>query len=215
MNKESISIIIIVVFIAIVAFFIIIPIQRNSSLMVSCNNHQRFLQWDLNDYIAENGHFPYDANKQGYIFLAEFSSNSEATVNCNHGAPNSSFGGWQMVNLSPEAWSKVFDKWGALYQNPIPFAWCGRPTGVSTRLVTIINYQPKKEEHSLSLFHKNMEEEELEERLKRLNKILKEIGEAPVSLNIPEGIDWQKYKIEKNENEIASPNSDSAAANPE
>jgi len=183
-------------------------------MIVSCNNHQRFLERYLDDYIAKNGQFPYDTTKKGYVFLAEFSSISEAYVNCNHGAPHSQFGGWQMVNLNPDIWKKIFDQWEPSQGDPIPFAWCGRTTGISTRLVTIITYRPEKEEHSLSLSHKNMEGEELQERLQRLNDILKGIGEKPIPLNIPEGIDWSKYKQEI-ENKEDSSNSDSAVAKPE
>ena len=182
-----------------------IIVKRRTSWVVSCNNHERFLWFILKDYIENHKYLPSDTTKQGYIFIAELTSDRDLGTNCNHGAPHSSFGGWQMVNFPPETWEKIFIRWKPDSADPIPLIWCGKPTRTEVRVVTGIQFPPNSQtEGTSALIHYNMKEEELQERLKRLNDILIEIGEKSVELNIPDGIDWSKYK-KSIENNAATP----------
>ena len=174
--------------------------EKDFDLIISCNNHERFLRYPIRKYIEKNNIFPYDKKLPGYAFFAEFTSQDQGVLNCHHGAPNAILGGWQYVNLPPDVWDKVIEKWGSFYDNGmIPFYWCGRPTGLKSRVAAGVWGKA-------SFSHQDMKEEELKERLERLNRILTDIGEKPVSLNVPKGIDWNQYKKKELENKKNSTN---------
>jgi hypothetical protein len=174
--------------------------DRNQALVVSCNNHERFLWMALREYqVANDGALPYEEGMPGYGMLCLFSAtNTKAKVNCNHGAPNSRIGGWQAVNLSPEEWFGVTERWDTYREGkPIPFAWCGKPTHTGTRVVTGIASRTWQD--GAQLHHFNMAEEEVRASVDALNRILDDIGERPVALNLPDGIDWSRWEVDRDE----------------
>lgn len=163
---------------------------RPRSLIVSSNNHERFLWMALIEFGSQNGGtLPYEAGAPGYMMLRNFSMRTVAHVNCNHGAPANRVGGWQAVNLPPEAWLVIVQQWKRpLSERPIPFAWCGKPTGTGSRVVTAVTSH--SQEHGLSLHHFNMEERELTDSLSELNQILETLGIPPVPVDVPDGVAW-------------------------
>jgi hypothetical protein len=162
--------------------------------ITSCNNHERFVLLELWKFgETNNGALPYDPGASGFEFIARFSASSDAHVNCNHGSDDR-IGGWQAVNLSPQLWSEVVKRWN-LRERPIPVVWCGKPTGVGQRVVTsAVSY---RHETGFYLGHFNMNEDELEIDLVKLNGILISLGKAPVDLNVPDGIDWAKWDVQR------------------
>jgi hypothetical protein len=164
-------------------FCYVLKTMRAHSRILSCNNHERFLLVELQNYgDINNGTMPYDQGVSGFEFIARFSASSDAHVNCNHGS-QARIGGWQAVNLTPQLWSEVAKRWD-FPKKPIPFAWCGKATGVGQRVVTaVINYRL---DAGFVLHPFNMNEAELKADLLKLNEILISVGEAPIEMNVPD-----------------------------
>ncbi len=164
---------------------------RTNSFAVSCDNHENFLRVALSRYqLANDGALPYEQGMPGYSMFCRFSAkNTEGHVNCNHGAPNSRIGGWQAVNLPPAKWDEVRERWQKYREDkPIPFAWCGKPTHAGTRVVICTG-----------LLHFNKAEEDIQKSIDLLNRILDEMGEPPVQLNVPDDVNWSRWEGTKKE----------------
>ena len=162
--------------------------QGKVDKIISCSNHERFLRAPISEYIAEHHEFPYDKNLPGYLFFTKFTSQKSVSLNCNHAAPNSLIGGWQYVNLPPEIWKKVFKKWQPKYGKYIPFYWCGRQSGLKSRVSSVIFYNngsPK-----IQFEPHNLKEDELQRAVYSLNLILKELGEKIISADVPNNVKW-------------------------
>jgi hypothetical protein len=182
--------------------------------IASCWNHARFLEVELQDFLATNkGALPYDQGVTGFEFIARFSASSGANVNCNHGS-QARIGGWQAVNLTPQLWSEVAKRWD-LPKKPIPFAWCGKPTNVGQRVVILIiktNHQDagviinnNLRDAGFFLVTFNMNEAELKADLLKLNEILMSVGEAPIEMDVPDRIDWAKWDMQNKKEPQRSP----------
>ena len=163
--------------------------QGKVDKIVSCSNHEKFLRAPISEYIAEHNEFPYGKDQPGYLFFSKFTSQKSVSLNCNHAAPNSLIGGWQYVNLSPDTWGKVFEKWNPNYGEYIPFYWCGRKSGLKSRVSSVILYNngsPK-----IQFEHHNLKEDELQRAVYFLNIILKELGGKAISPDIPNNVQWK------------------------
>lgn len=171
-----------------IIFFIL---RESREQILSCHNHERFIELYIKDFLEKNKHIPYDTDKVGYAFFAEWTSHYSTHTNCIHGAPKSSFGGWQFVNLSPNIWDEIFNLWEPSYGDPIPLLWCGQSTKLQRRVLVGIQFRP--EQTPAAITHYNMEEKELQERLQRLNGILDRLGKKKVDLNVPKNIDWDQF----------------------
>lgn len=188
---------------------------RMRSLVVSCNNHQRFLWMALIQFGADtHGALPYEPGVPGYTMLKNFSSRPRGGVNCHHGAPGSLIGGWQAVNLPSNIWLSIVGKWPAsLGGKPIPFAWCGKPTGTGQRVVTtIIAHSP---DYGFSLHHGNIQEIELKNSLSELNRLLEPLGVPPVALDVPDGVAWTETNCQNKMEPQQTPAGDRLKAPPE
>jgi hypothetical protein len=215
--KKIIKALCIIIPIILIGLFIMgYDMAHQSAKLISCTNHilqlkMMFAQLPGNN-LEDAGHYqynqlPYDKNVPGYALLPPIWPNYKKNamrrgLDCNHG-------GWQMLNLPREQMIKLIKTWEKHYIELPPYLWCGRPTGKDLRVALKVGYD--KDDNKFTLFFRDIQKLDIE----KLNKCLKEIEEEPISINIPDDIDWAKYIKEKNENEVVSPNSDSAVAKPE
>ena len=179
---------------------------NQSAKLISCTNHIIQLRMMLADLPGNNlkdaGHLqynqlPYDKDVPGYALLPPLWPNNKKNgmrrgLDCNHG-------GWQMLNLPRKQIIALIHTWGKYYKELPPYIWCGRPTGKDLRVALRVGYD--KGDNKFILFLRDIQKSDIE----KLNKCLREIKEEPISINIPDDVDWRKYIKEKNENEVVSP----------
>lgn len=130
---------------------------------------------------------PYDKDIPGYALLPIICPNSKNNalprkLACNHG-------GWQMLNLPRDKMINLIEVWKKENEHFPPYIWCGKKTE-GDRIALVVGYDAKQKQFILDW--SNIVETDIE----KLNKCLKEIGEKPISINIPDNIDWSKYKLE-------------------
>jgi hypothetical protein len=161
--------------------------QQNAVL--HCSNQCAFLYMDL--MAGEPSALPYLDGAPGYEMLARLSVACvphRGTTNCPHGAPGAGWGGWQAVNLSPEQWKELARRWQAEGgKEEIPFCWCGRPTG-DRRIGLSTPDGVRLSPNSI------WDEDKLVRLLDRLNAHVKAMGIPPVSLNVPDDVNWSKFE---------------------
>lgn len=168
------------------------------SRVVSCTNHGNHIRMAMrvNSNDGAEWEIPYLPGVEGHKLLAAFGVAAYGTVsgglNCHHGASGFKRGGWQCVNLPKSQWLELLDRWDkSKPTNPtgadgVPIYWCGRSTGTGDRLCVAV-----RSEHGRPWLNMGrIKEETLVERVTWLNKQLAELGERPVSLDIPPGVDW-------------------------
>lgn len=141
---------------------------------------------------------PYLPGVEGLKLLVAMSVAAYGTavggLNCHHGASGFNRGGWQCVNLPKSQWLELLDRWdkskltNLIGADGVPIYWCGRSTGTGDRLCVTVRWEHGR--HSLNMGR--TKEETLVERVAWLNKQLAELGERPVSLDIPPGVDWPR-----------------------
>jgi hypothetical protein len=173
--------------------------MKREAMLTSCASHATLLACqDLSLYAeGHSGQLPFEKGLPGYEMLARFCQSmhpGEGGCNCHHGAPHCGFGGWQAVNLPPEKWALLLDKYKlppsiAWWGRGIPFYWCGKPSGLGMRLVGMAH---RSGDNEWWVINDRISEEDLKECVDRLNLCLAEIGEPPISLNVPDGVDWDR-----------------------
>ncbi len=174
--------------------------DRIRSFIISCTNHGNHVRMGMLIPAHDNPDWelPFIRGEAGYRVLYAYTLEQGGTLNCHHGAPRVLKGGWQYVNLAPEIWNKVFARWESLYPTEhglgvgIPLHWCGRGTGTLTRYVTTVL---RPDGAHLGFYPSRMREEELRVLLQALNRLLVELGEAPVQLDISANIDWTDVNL--------------------
>lgn len=160
--------------------------------LVSCHNHGNRLRMQLMPDAPSRSawHPPYLAGTEGYMMLASCSKPLGGRLQCHHGAYGREGGGWQAVNLPPEKWEELFSRWpkqGAW--DGVPFYWCGRPGLKQQRLLAVV------QKHGYPVWIDKVSESHLTQQVERLNQLLTAMGEHPVSLNIPDKVDWDKAPL--------------------
>lgn len=81
----------------------------------------------------------------------------------------------------------------------MPVLWCGKDTGREYR----VGLYCEKENNDFVVAQGNwIKTEDIE----HLNECLEKIGEKPVPIDIPDGIDWSKYKQKTSASPEAKPN---------
>lgn len=175
--------------------------QRQACLrsrVVSCTNHGNHIRMTMrvNANDGADWEIPYLPGVEGHKLLVAMSVAAYGTavggLNCHHGASGFNRGGWQCVNLPKSQWLELLDRWdkskptNLIGADGVPIYWCGRSTGTGDRLCVEVRWEHGR--HSLNMGR--IKEETLVERVAWLNKQLAELGERPVSLDIPPGVDW-------------------------
>lgn len=195
-----------IAFLGLLTLFYIGYKARQSSLIISCANHRSFLHYELNDNIPENKDFnlyklPYDPKLPGYAVFAKYTNHGTfgPVTNCNHGAPDNWFGGWQALNLPQEKLLqlvKVWDEENTKFPDEertddgVPYVWCGKPTGSKYRLSLHLS---KSEDDDGKVYWYLWKGSVRKEDIDFLNRCLKKIGEKPVPIDVPDNVDWKKY----------------------
>lgn len=179
---------------------------RLASLRGSCANHRSFLYYELADNIPENKNFnlyklPYDPKLPGYGVFAKYTNHGTPgpMTNCNQGAPNNWYGGWQALNLPQKKLRKLVKIWREedkkfpdkkRTNDGVPYAWCGKPTGIPYRLS--LHLFGNKDDDGKFYWHL-MNGSVKKEDIDFLNHCLKKMGEKPVPIDIPDSVNWKKY----------------------
>ena len=171
--------------------------ERHLQLYRTCQVRRRFVEdWVLHYHQKEQkGIAPYVNGLPGYGMFALMSDQRRnmADVNCCHGARFRPFGGWQAVNLPPSTWTKLQAAWTAAGESGgIPFAWCGKATGVDRRAL----FSARVEDGAWSAFFAgHVEEAELTRQLSVLNEVLTGMDETPINMDVPDGVRWEHYRM--------------------
>jgi hypothetical protein len=145
----------------------------------------------LSLYVDCHKQLPYMEGISGWEMLARFGgAKNDWGLNCNHGAPRSGIGGWQGVNLPPNKWRILMEKWEQdEVPGGIPLFWCGKPNPIWGR-VSWCAYPGDEPCITLGDYG----DDTLEAAVAKLNKYLVEMGEEPIPMDVPEGIDWRQYE---------------------
>lgn len=142
---------------------------------------------------------PYEKGMPGYLVLARrCHADGQCHVNCVHGAPGATVGGWQMVNASRDQWHALTREWHKGWTNStscapdpvwpgVPFLWCGRATGAGRRV--LVTLREGKGGQEWVTHHLLVAEADLAMRIARLNDLLKSLGEVPVTVDLPAHVD--------------------------
>jgi hypothetical protein len=163
--------------------------KRNEQLLLSCQNHRAHLSFDLNIELRAQPKAdpPYEPGVPEYEMLAIYAAQRQGALNCNHGAPGSRIGGWQAVNLPPEQWRELHRKWSVRGDaGGLPFYWCGKPNPLRRRVFCTLWLS----EDGWLVEHEVLAETTVHARIAKLNAYLSELGVAPVSVDVPDGIQW-------------------------
>lgn len=122
-----------------------------------------------------------------------------AETNCVHGAPGNGVGGWQYANLSQASWNRILSRWPrddspwlALRPHGPPILWCGRGAATGRRMTMVLCRGPVEKAAGWYLAPALLSETELQQRVAQLNALLKGLGQAPVSLDVPADVDWAR-----------------------
>jgi hypothetical protein len=129
-----------------------------------------------------------------------------AVNNCHHGAPHDGIGGWQVVNLTPEKWTELWQIWRNRHPSTSPpFMWCGKPTGLGSRIL-FRAYLEGENRFGIGYLG-SLPEDDVQQTVAWLNECLAEMGESPVAADVPSGIDWHgSYCTTSNEQtEVSHP----------
>jgi hypothetical protein len=156
--------------------------DRNGRMLSSDVNHAIFVSACIEqNFFMEDHPPPYEAGVPGYIMMENICSNYPVAW-CNHGRKAGyQYSGWQALNLSPEQWIAFQKTWSSRDETDVPFAWCGRPTGLNKRLIFYISSQCATK----NLRFAYISETDIKKQVKRINEVLSEIRAEPVSLDIP------------------------------
>jgi len=187
---------------------------RIRSLCESDANHVTFIPYELaanlpgsdlsNGYVMKA--LPYDPALPGYAVFAKYSHSwakdaRGPTVNSNFGAEGYMFGGWQALNLPNDKMLALDAEWRRRAETlpdeekwecerGLPYAWSGGVIGYPSDSSWRIGLSVSR-----SGIGWNVEEADFHEsELGLLNDCLKAIGEKPVEINVPKGIDWNQYQ---------------------
>jgi hypothetical protein len=208
-RKTKVILIILAVVIPILIIAALLPalsMAEESRKLISCTNHRNHLAnimcWHSPVKSKKgDGLLPYDKDLPGYAVIAKI-VNTGPGYNCNHGAPLARCsGGWQYINLPQSTLLKLYSAWEEKYpEKDMPVLWCGKNTGKDTR----VGIHCLKQGNDIVVYrgarHVNKED------VANLNECLQKIGEKPVPLDIPDGIDWSKYKKEiENKKDVFNP----------
>ena len=175
-----------------------LSMAKESNKLISCINHVLALKLYMKSdrFAKDNALFqlPYNKDLPGYAVIATINEgNDSPMLRCNHGATKGWYGGWQYLNLPMPTIYKLHKEWVEKYpEDEMPVLWCGKGS-LHNRVTLCIQYIKKQNNGiDFNLVHGSTNYKEIE----YLNKCLKKIGEKPVSFDIPDGIDWSKYKQE-------------------
>lgn len=189
------------------AFFLLTHLQgvfdehRKRMTLGSCTNHGNHIQSAMSSAVhsprsnQSDWELPYLTNQPGYKVLVAHTLHQPGSLQCRHRNWKTRNGGWQFVNLSPKTWDHVFLRWKERHPNyngndwEIPLHWCGGPTGLPNRYVTVVS-RPNKSSRKYAFSRAGMPEAALAKQLDKLNQILSELGQPAVAMDIPEDIDW-------------------------
>lgn len=173
--------------------------ERQWIRMVSCHNHGNITRLSLlpDDTQRPTWHPPHLADIPGHLLLTSYSLALGGRLNCHHGASGRRNGGWQAVNLSPDKWDEVIRRWPDQGTwDGVPFFWCGRPSPkcgrpnpTQRRLLAVV---PKS---GRTIWIDKVSESHVVAQVELLNKILADMGERPVPLNVPDNVDWDKAPL--------------------
>ena len=168
---------------------------KASAKLTSCTNHVIQLKFIFLFQLKNSDgliQLPYDKNLPGYAVIAKINHGTPGPwVNCNHGNPNGWYGGWQYINLPMETLYKLSVEWKK--KNPdknMPILWCGKGSDLDRCSLDLMSISKVKKGIDISLLFGSVNKTDIES----LNDCLKTIGENTVSFDIPDGIDWSKYK---------------------
>lgn len=165
---------------------------KQGTLLVSCTNHiiqlrAMYGQLPGNKHKAA-GHrqyrqLPYNKNVPGYAVLPLTWPNKKRDglrqgLHCNHG-------GWQMLNLPREKMIELIKAWKNENTDFMPYLWCGKNTG-KFRVALRVDFN--KDDNIFELKTSSVNKIDID----RLNKCMQEIGGPPISIDIPDNIDWEK-----------------------
>ncbi len=165
--------------------------KREPNLIISCRNHGNQIYGSLLVEANENPgwRLPFLPSADGAMVFAAYGRRVGGHANCNHGAPNQRIGGWQAVGLTPEKWDEVFLRWPeGSADDGVPLYWCGRPSSKNERFMVTVRSRT-------NFWISHATEEKLAERVGRLNQLLVAMSERPVSLNVPDKVDWDKAPL--------------------
>lgn len=162
--------------------------EREGILVISCRNHGNQLRGCLMVDADEitGWSLPFLPDVEGAMVFAAYGKRAGVAANCNHGALGSRFGGWQAVSLPPDKWDEIIRRWPeGSAEVGVPLYWCGRSNSKNERFMVTVRSRT-------NLWISSVSEEQLAERVGRLNRLLTTMGERPVPLNIPDNVDWDK-----------------------
>lgn len=173
----------------------------------SCLNHRNRLHICADIAAGQLGEPhppPYLPGVDGAMLWAAI-GRTGGNLNCHHGAPKRTFGGWQGVNLPPEKWDEVARRWvEKKYPIGVPVYWCGGSDPSKRRAFTTLHPWGLRERPNYS--NEVHSEADCARYVAALNEILTAMGERPVPLNVPDNVDWDKAPPWS-----AAPNSNPAA----
>lgn len=165
--------------------------DRQKMLLTSCTNHgHQLLVWFMVRADEDpEWRFPSLPCTEGHLMLMSYSRTLDGALNCNHGATHLRQGGWQAVNLAPQKWKELLDRWPTKdVADGVPLYWCGRPNFRGQRMMVTTQGR-------FDLWMARVSEDKLVREVERLNQILIAMGERPVPLNVPEKVDWDKAPL--------------------
>ena len=187
---------------------------RIRSLFESDANHVSFIPYELaanlpgsdlsNGYVMKA--LPYDPTLPGYAIFAKYSHNWEKDphgpwVNSNFGAERFMFGGWQALNLPNDKMLALDAEWRRraetlpdeekwVCEDGLPYAWSGDFIGYPSDSPKRMGLRVHGGRDGWYAEANDLHEFEFS----ILNDCLKAIGEKPVEINVPKGIDWNQYQ---------------------
>ena len=178
-----------ILFTVIVVLISLLQSGSKSSLLISCTNHliQLNLMFNKNNGVIQ---LPYDKDLPGYAVIAQLNHGKPGPwINCNHGASDCWYGGWQYLNIPRDSLYRLNAEWMKIYPNKgMPIIWCGKGSSLDRASLNLDIFR-NGEKVDIHLSPSSTSYKEIE----YFNKCMMQIGEKEVSFDIPDNIDWSKY----------------------